>query len=230
MDKVVIITGAAGNLGKATVGKFLEDGYKIAAVVAPGENFELYQHHPNVDTYVVDLSKESDAENFVNEVVGKYSVIHAALLLVGGYASGGIKDTTGKDLAKMYSLNFETAYFVARPVFNRMVSQHHGRIILVGARPALIASQGKGSLSYALSKSLIFKLAEFINAEGQAHNVTATVLVPSIIDTPQNRQSMPDADFSGWVKPEDIASAMAFVVSDQASPLRETILKLYGNA
>ena len=228
MNKAVIITGASGNLGRVTAEKFLADGYSVAAALAPGETPGLFKEHPRADIHYADLLNESDAETFVDRVIQKHKAIHAALLLVGGYASGNIRDTSASDLKRMYSLNFETAYHVARPVFNQMIQQNGGKIVLIGARPALVASQAKGSLSYALSKSLIFKLADILNAEGAAHNVTVTVIVPSIIDTPANRKSMPDADFSAWVKAEDIAAAMAYVVSDAASPLRDTVLKMYG--
>ena len=152
-------------------------------------------------------------------------------MLAGGYSGGDIYKTDGASLKKMYALNFETAYFVARPVFRQMMKQPSGgRIVLVGARPALKARDGKSSLAYALSKSLVFKLAEYLNAEGATRNVTCTVIVPSTIDTPSNRASMPQADFSSWVTPEAIANVMAFAVSEKAGPLRETILKMYGYA
>lgn len=228
--KVVIVTGASGNLGKATVEKFIQEGYTLAVALAPGETLGAYQDHPLVDPFYADLLNETEADRFIGNVIKKYNTIDAALLLVGGYAPGGISNTGGADIKKLYSLNFETAYHVARPVFNHMARQNTGKIILIGARPALVPGQAKTSLAYALSKSLIFKFAEILNADGAAHNVTATVIVPSIIDTPANRQAMPDADFSAWVKPEDIAATMAFVVSDTASPLRDTILKIYGKA
>lgn len=230
MNKTVIITGASGNLGKATVEKFVSDGYTVVAAVIPGTTLGFFENHPNVISYLVDLTNETETEKFVNTVVQKYNSIEAALLLVGGYSSGSIKDTTGEDLKKMYALNFETAYFVARPVFNQMIKQMNGRIVLTGARAALHPEQGKNSIAYSLSKSLIFELAGMLNAEGAAHNVTTTVIVPSIIDTPVNRQSMPNADFSAWVKPEEIADIIALAVSDATAVLREPVMKVYGRS
>lgn len=230
MSKTVIITGASGNLGKVTVNKFVQEGYTIAAILAPGETLDQYKNHPQVDIHHADLMNEPDAAALVDAVILKHKTIHAALLLAGGYDWGDLSETTGTKLKKMFALNFETAYHVARPVFMQMKKQNSGRIILMGARPALISDQAKSSVAYALSKSLIFTLADILNADGASHNVTATVIAPSIIDTPANRQAMPNADFSAWVKPEDIATTMAFVVSAQAAPLRETILKMYGNA
>lgn len=76
----------------------------------------------------------------------------------------------------------------------------------------------------------MFRLAEVINAEGKNKNITASVIVPGTIDTPANRHAMPDADFSSWVNPVDVAAAMEFICSDHGTPLRETVLKIYGNA
>ena len=229
MKKNIIITGAAGNLGQAAVTKFLSEGYRVIAMVSPGKKQD--QPVAGVIRVEADLTNEEDVEAAIQKAFTPGETIDAALLLAGGYSGGDIYKTDGASLKKMYALNFETAYFVARPVFRQMMKQPSGgRIVLVGARPALKARDGKSSLAYALSKSLVFKLAEYLNAEGATRNVTCTVIVPSTIDTPSNRASMPQADFSSWVTPEAIANVMAFAVSEKAGPLRETILKMYGYA
>ena len=105
-----------------------------------------------------------------------------------------------------------------------------GRLVFIGSRPSLVAKQGKNNIAYALSKSLLFKLAEFLNEEAANKNVVASVVIPSTIDTPQNRKSMPDADYNKWVKPEKIAETIAFICSEEATPLRESIFKVSGNA
>ena len=228
--KTVIITGASGNLGKVSVEKFVAEGYKVIATVTPGKSLG-FEVTGNVDTYDADLTDEKSVERVTTAIISKYKTIDAALLLVGGYASGGLKETDGATLKKMFTLNFDTAYFVARPVFQQMLSQSNGgRIIFIGSRPALKPKQANKSLGYALSKSLLFNLADALNEAGSTHNVTASVIVPSTIDTPVNRQFMPDADFSTWVKPEEIADAMAHICSDISKPWRETVLKIYGRS
>ena len=92
------------------------------------------------------------------------------------------------------------------------------------------AAQGKGLVAYGLSKSLLFKLAEFLNEDAKGKNVTATVIVPSTLDTPLNRKSMPEVDPEIWVKPSALAEILEFVVNDKGSVLRETVLKVYNNA
>ena len=228
MKKNVLITGASGNLGKASVEKFLKEGYNVIATVSPGKSL---RYGDNVKTYEVDLTNESAVASVIEQIIGDYSTLDAALLLVGGFAIGSIEKTDGALIKKMFALNFETAYYVARPVFQQMLKQSDGgRIVLVGSRPALNPKDGKNTVAYSLSKSLIFRLAEILNAEGASKNVTSSVIVPSIIDTPENRSAMPDSDFSKWVKPEDIADTMHYVCSPSGQALRETVLKVYNKS
>lgn len=229
MKRNVVITGGSGGLGKTVVQQFVSEGYQVIATVSPGKTlgFDI----AGVQIYEADLTDEKNVNAVIEEIIKKHGAIDAAVLLVGGFAMGGIKEADGEALRNMYSLNFETAYYVARPLFLQMLNQPNGgRIVLVGSRPALVASQGKGTLAYSLSKSLLFKLAEYLNAEGSAKNVVTAVVAPSTIDTPVNRKSMPNADFTTWVKPEEIAEIMTFISSAKASVLRDPVFKVYGKA
>jgi NAD(P)-dependent dehydrogenase (short-subunit alcohol dehydrogenase family) len=229
MKKNILITGASGNLGKATVAKFVKDGYNVIATVTPGKTLGFPAE--GVQLYEADLTDENSVNAVVRQIITDHSSLDAALLLVGGFAGGTVQNTDGALLKKMFSLNFDTAYFVARPVFQQMLTQSTGgRIVFVGSRPALQPKEGKNTLAYSLSKSLIFKLADFLNAEGSSKNVTASVIVPSTIDTETNRSAMPDKDFTAWVKPEEIAESIAFLCSDHGRALRETMLKIYNRA
>ena len=230
MKKKALITGATGNLGKATVQRFIADGYTVIATVTPGKSLdfpvdgELYE-------YEINLTDEQSVNSVIQKIISEHSTLDAALLLVGGFAPGNVKNTDGSALRKMLSLNFDTTYFVARPVFNHMITQPAGgKLIFIGARPAIVPKDGKNAIAYALSKSLVFKLADFLNEEGSSKNVTASVIVPSTIDTDPNRKAMPDKDFTAWVKPEEIADVMAFVCSDSGNALRDTVIKVYNRA
>ena len=101
---------------------------------------------------------------------------------------------------------------------------------MIGSRPGSDMHNSKGMVAYGMAKSLIFRLAELMNDEAKGHNVVTTVIVPSTIDTPQNRESMPDADFTKWVKAEAIADIIYLYCSDQTSVVRESVLKVYNNA
>jgi NAD(P)-dependent dehydrogenase (short-subunit alcohol dehydrogenase family) len=228
--KTAIVTGASGNLGQAVVKKFLSEGYYVVGTIVPNDPVKIEFENKNFETAVVDLMNEDASQHFVEAVTARHKTIDAAVLTVGGFAMGKISDTKTSDIAKQYKLNFETAYNVARPVFVQMIKQNRGRIFIVGSKPGLDHRNGKGMVAYSLAKSLIFRLAEFMNDEAKESNVVTNVVVPSTIDTPQNRTSMPDADFNKWVKAEAIADVIYFYCTDEASILREPVIKVYNNS
>jgi NAD(P)-dependent dehydrogenase (short-subunit alcohol dehydrogenase family) len=230
MAKTAIVTGASGNMGQAVVKKFIEEGYKVIGTVIPNDKVKLDFPGDKFEKRVLDLVNEEEAANFVSEVIKKYGTIDVAVLTVGGFAMGKIADTRTTDILRQYQLNFETTYNTARPIFLQMLTQNKGRIFLVGARPGLDAKNSKGMVAYGLSKSLIFRLAELMNEEAKGHNIVVSVLVPSTIDTPQNRQAMPDARFENWVSPEAFANVIYFYASEEGEPLREPVIKVYNNA
>jgi len=228
--KTCIVTGASGNMGQAVVRKFLEKGYHVTGTVIPNDPVKIDINHKDFETTTADLMNESAAEEMVNSIVKEHGNVDAAILTVGGFAMGKIADTTVTAINKQIRLNFETAYNVARPVFLQMMKQGSGRIFLIGSRPGSDMHQSKGMVAYGLAKSLNFRLAELLNDEAKGTNVVTSVIVPSTIDTPQNRQSMPDADFSKWVMPEAIADIIYFYCSDEAAAVRQPIIKIYGGA
>jgi NAD(P)-dependent dehydrogenase (short-subunit alcohol dehydrogenase family) len=228
--KNIIITGANGNLGTAVTKMFLDRGYKVIATVAAETMKSDLAPHDNLQVEVVNLSNEEESSNFVHQAIDTHKKIDAALLLVGGFAMGNISSTPIGNIHAQIALNFDTAYHVARPLFTHMMDNNNGRIVFIGSRPALQASSGKDMISYGLSKSLLFKLAEYMNAAAKGTNVITTVVAPSTLDTPANRQSMPDVNPDKWVKPAALADILEFIVSDRSSALRETVLKVYNNA
>ena len=228
--KTVIITGANGNLGSAVTKEFLSKGYKVVATVRKGEDLKELPRNENLLAELVDLTNEEKTEAFVRKTIDQHKEIDGALLLVGGFAMGTIAATRSEAIKQQIALNFETAYHVTRPLFQHMMEKNKGRIVFIGSRPALQASAGKNLIAYGLSKSLLFKLADYLNAEAKGKNVTVSIVAPSTIDTEINRKSMPDADPDNWVKPEALAELLEFLISDKGGPLRETILKVYNRA
>jgi NAD(P)-dependent dehydrogenase (short-subunit alcohol dehydrogenase family) len=226
--KNVLITGATGNLGTRVVDRFVSSKEYNVIVTTSGRG---PQASSSVTAYSANLIDEYSAAEMVSKVIANHSRIDAVVLLVGGFAMGGFAESDGATFKKMLALNFESAYNVVRPVLEQMKKQPEGgRMVLIGARPSLRPKDGKNMIAYALSKSLIFKLAELVNAEGVNYHVTASVIVPSTIDTETNRAAMPNADFSKWVDPADIASSIFYLCSDQGKALRETVLKMYGDS
>ena len=229
-NKTVIITGASGNMGQAVIKKFLTEGYNVVGTIVPNDPVPFDIANENLEKILVDLMNEDDAGKFVQHVISKYGSIDAVVLTVGGFAMGTVVSTKTSDVYKQYKLNFETAYNIARPAFVQMLEQKAGRIFLIGSKPGISADNSQGMIAYGLGKSLIFRLAELMNAEAKGTNVVTSVVVPSTIDTVQNRKAMPDADFSTWVKPETIASIIYYYCTDDAAALREPVIKLYNNA
>ena len=228
--KTAIVTGASGNLGQAVVTKFIAEGYNVVGTVIPNDLVPINFPPENFEKAVVDLTDEDDTQKFVNAVIAKYEAIDVAIFTVGGFAMGSIADTASSDILEQYRLNFETAYNIARPVFLQMMKQDSGRLFFIGARPGLAASNSEGMVAYGLAKSLVIRLTELINIEAKGKNVVASVVVPSTIDTPQNRESMPKADFNSWVKPEHIAATIHFYCTNEAAALREPVIKVYNNS
>lgn len=228
--KTIIITGADGNLGTAVTKTFLDEGYAVIATVVTDAAKNNMPVHPKLEVKIVNLTNEADTTSFIDSMIIKHKQIDAALLLVGAFAMGDIAATSGAELKKMYALNFETAYYVARPLFKHMKENKKGRLVFVGARPALNAVDGKSMVAYALSKSLLFNLSGYLNADAKGMDVVTTVVVPSTIDTPVNRKAMPDKDPSNWVQPQQLADIMKFICSDTADVLREPVYKVYNNS
>jgi NAD(P)-dependent dehydrogenase (short-subunit alcohol dehydrogenase family) len=230
LGRLAIVTGASGNLGQAVVKKFIDEGYFVIGTVIPNDTAQINFPADKFKKIVVDLMSEDDAQKFVESVIAKHGSIDAAVLTVGGFAMGKIADTKTTDILKQYKLNFETAYNVARPAFLQMMKQEKGKIFIVGSKPGLDARNGKGMVAYSLAKSLIFRLSELMNDEAKGKNVVTSVVVPSTIDTPQNRKEMPDANFNNWIKPEAIADVIYWHCTDEASVIREPVIKVYNQA
>ena len=228
--KTAIVTGASGNMGHAVVKKFIHEGYYVIGTIIPNDPVTFNFPEDRFEKVVVDLMNEDDSRKFIEKVLEKHESIDAAVLTVGGFAMGKIAETKTADIFNQYKLNFETAYNVARPLFIQMMKQNSGRIFIIGSKPGLDAKNGKGMVAYGLAKSLVFRLAELMNDEARGKNVVTSVVVPSTIDTPPNRKSMPEANFDNWVKPEAIAEVIYWHCTNESAVLREPVLKVYNNS
>ncbi len=228
-NRYVLITGASGHLGTALIPVLRQKGYGICASSVysplPDPLFSLVDHFQQVD-----LAHEQAVADYIDHLVSIYPTLNAAVLLVGGYAGGTIRKTDAALLDRMIELNFKTAYHVVRPLMNHFEHTGGGQFVLISARPAVDMAAGKNMVAYALSKNLLVQLSTLINREGSTKKVHSTVVVPSTIDTSENRISMPEADFSTWVRREDLAETIAFVLSEPGNNLRDSVLKVYHDA
>ncbi|MEO9474460.1 MAG: SDR family NAD(P)-dependent oxidoreductase [Cyclobacteriaceae bacterium] len=225
MAKNIIITGTTGNLGSAVAKKFTAEGYQVIGSSTPGRKTP----DDEVNYFEADLIDETSSQQFFDQAFDKCGKVDAGIFLVGGFGMGDISTTSDSDIQKMINLNLMTAFHCTKNLYAHLKENGGGKMVLVGAKPA-IEDGGSAMMAYTLSKTTVVKLAELLNETGRDDNIQTSVIVPSIIDTPLNRESMPDANFHDWVTPETIAENIHFLISDKADALRDTILKLYGNS
>ena len=228
--KTIIITGANGNLGNTVTSKFLSKGYKIIATVVSDADKLAMPKHSNLDVRVVNLTDNNATNLFVEEIINHYKTIDGLLMLVGGFAMGNIENTAVTDISKMISLNFETAYNIAQPIYSHFKENSYGRFVFIGAKPAIDVESGKEMIAYSLSKSLLFKFTEYLNADTKGKNIVASIVVPSVLDTALNRKSMPNADANQWVSMDKLSDVLTFIFSTEADQIREPIYKVYNNS
>lgn len=223
MDRNIVVTGGAGNLGREVIGKFKREGFKVIATVAPDSGDEIEDAD---DIYEIDMTNEKSVEAFAKEYAYQYGEIEALALLVGGYAQGKIGETSLDQLSEMIKLNFFSAYNMVRHFLPIMKKANKGSFLLVGARPALLPEQGSSAVAYSLSKGLVLQLADLVSEDTAGTGIRSHVFVPSIIDTPANREAMPGQDYTKWVSRGEIAEAMHYAASSPS--LKNMIFKLYG--
>lgn len=205
---VIFLTGGTGNLGKTVVSSLLDAGHTLHLTVRHEEE--------NVDSrarkYATDLTNKNAVENAIQKIIATGQTINAGVFLAGGYTGGGTDIVTIEDVHKMILLNFETAFHTSLLLLNQFRKSGGGKLIFIGAKAAMDNKTAAGNVAYALSKQMLYNFCNMINENENAHNISAHILLPNTLDTALNRSLMPDADFSKWTKPSDIASAINNIV------------------
>ncbi|RYY56283.1 MAG: SDR family NAD(P)-dependent oxidoreductase [Chitinophagaceae bacterium] len=224
-----IVTGISGNLGEAVATRLLADGYRVAGSYG-SKKPEGFESNNQCTLLKADLTSEAEAGRFVTECIAALKSVDVAVLTVGGFEMGDLASAGSEAINKMMQVNFNTAYNVARPVFQSMKENGYGRIFLAGSLTGIDPSKGKSTVAYTLSKSLLSSLAQLLNAEAGDSNIVTSLVVPSTIDTPQNRKAMPDADFATWVRPETIAGVISWYAGPEAGRIRQPIIQVTGKS
>jgi len=174
-----------------------------------------------------DASKEADAQRVVNEAIKAFKGVHGLVNIAGGYAGGKtIAEVPLAQLHAMLEKNLQTSFIMSQAVLKEMLAQRWGRVVNIGAMPALTSGAKKGP--YAISKRAVISLTEVIADEVRGTGVTANVIVPGIIRTEENTTAMPEADTSAWIAPEDIAEVILFLCSDASRAVNGSIIKMFG--
>ncbi len=229
-----IITGGTGALGRAVTEAFVKAGAKLAVTYVVDEEVPLLKQRlgrdmKRVSLHKVDLFDETAVRGFVKHALKRLDRIDFLINLVGGYHGGTtIAETEEKEWENMMRLNLRPTFLCCKVVLPYMAKQRYGRIVSVSSESGL---KGESTLgAYSASKSGVLRLTETIADEYRGRHITANAILPRIIDTPSNRQAMPDADFSKWPKPEEIANVIIFLASDDAKLINGAAIPVYGLA
>jgi NAD(P)-dependent dehydrogenase (short-subunit alcohol dehydrogenase family) len=233
-DQVVVITGAAGNLGRATAFAFHAAGAKLALIdrrrkdihAVFGDEIPEGEYCYPVST---DLMDEESVAQMASSIWKRFGRIDVLVNIAGGFAMGTpVSETPLSTWDFMLNLNARTVFLVSRALIPHMMEQNAGKIVSLAARAALA---GKANMApYIVSKSAVVRLTESMAAEMQDHNINVNCVLPGTIDTPRNREENPDADFSKWVTPQAIADVILFLSSNGARAINGASIPVYGRS
>lgn len=220
---VAVVTGSTGNLGPAVVERLLADDWQVATPVrdparAPAGTFAR----------AVDLTDEAAVAAFAQAVGDELGPPTALVCCAGGYSPGAVADTPLATLQRSIDLNLGTAYAATRAVLPAMRAAGGGSIVYIGSR--VVLRPFAGGVGPILSKAAVHALAEVVALEERKHRIRANAVLPRVIDTPDNRTAMPDADTSSWTPPARIADAVAWLVSDAGAITTGALIPVDGPA
>lgn len=227
--KVVMITGAAGSLGKAVAGMFAEAGASL--VLLDLNEAALQKVYPDSDVrrllLAADLTKVSSVAQAVEAAMKHFGRLDALCNIAGGFRMGPPVHETPADLWNtMMDMNAGTLLNMVQAVVPKMLAAGAGKIVNIGAGAGQCGRANMGA--YSASKSVVIRLTESMASELREKGINVNCVLPSIIDTPPNRAGMPKADFPKWVAPQDLASVILFLCSDEARAIHGAVIPVTG--
>lgn len=229
MARIVMITGAAGNLGGAVAEAFAKAGDTLVLVGRSQESLEqAFGREGGKRMFLpLDLLQAGQVEAGVQKAMARLGPIDVLCNLAGGFLMGQpVHATSDANWQRMQDLNVRTLLNACHAVVPGMLTRGRGKIVNVGAMSAL---RGAGQMgAYIAAKSEVMRLTESMAAELREHGINVNCILPSIIDTPENRADMPRADFRKWVAPAQLASVIAFLASAEAAAVHGACLPVTG--
>ncbi len=234
-DLHVVVTGGTGGLGSVVVNELLEMGAKVSIPVHNEAHIDRLEFAESGRVNIVpgvDLTDEEATQSFYDEAVLKFGKLWASLNIAGGFAMGKIGNTGLAKFLHQINMNTVTCYNCCRAAINQIRQNERGggRIVNVVARPAIDPRQGAGMTAYTASKAAIAALTQALAAELSGEQILVNAVAPSAIDTPANRKAMPNADFTKWVKPSEIARQMIFLASKENTATSGGIVPVFGKS
>ena len=233
-DKVVLVAGGTGGLGRAVSSAFLEEGAKVVVTYRNQKEFDALRsaagaNGSSLEGRSADVTDEAAVRQLINAVLSKYGRLDALVNTVGGYVGGvNLWETDPKLFDQMLTLNIRSGYVLARAVVPAMLKQKRGAIVNIAAKAAV--DHAAGAAAYAASKAGAVAMMDSLAAEVKGTGVRVNSILPSIIDTEINRKAIPKADFAKWPKPEDIARVILFLCSDEAEVIHGAAVPVYGES
>ena len=230
MTRSVLITGGTGGLGIGVVARFLQDGWRVVVPWVHEHELERVDEHERLELVQADLFEPDSVAAAVALAAGDAGAPLGAMVnLVGGFASGPrVHETPIEEFEAQFRLNLRPAYLVTQAVLPHLIEADGGAIVCVSTRAAL--QPFSGAAGYISSKAAVIAFVKALAVEYRDDGVRANAILPSVIDTPGNRASMPDADFGKWVTPAEIAGVIAFLASAQSAPTSGAAVPVYGRA
>jgi NAD(P)-dependent dehydrogenase (short-subunit alcohol dehydrogenase family) len=230
MDRSALITGGTGGLGVAVVDAFLADGWRVVVPWIAPKELERLPERDGLTLIEADLFEPDSVAGAVAAAAGDAGApLRAVVNLVGGFAAGPrVHETPIEDFEAQFRINLRPTYLVTQAALPSLVEAGGGGIVCVSTRAAL--EPFAGAAGYAASKAAVIAFVKTVAAEYRDDGVRANAILPSVIDTPANRASMPDADHSKWVAPAQIGGVIRFLCSDDAAPVSGAAVPVYGRA
>ncbi|MCX7381730.1 MAG: SDR family NAD(P)-dependent oxidoreductase [Alphaproteobacteria bacterium] len=225
--KTIIVTGAAGNLGRVTVAHLLAEGAKVTAFDRPGAMLDALPAHPRLaKVALADLADEAASSAAIAGVIGAHGGLHGVAHTVGGFAWAGLADSPAALWEQQFRLNVLTTLNVLRTAATHMRAHGGGSIVAVGAGAAQRAPAGMSA--YAAAKSAVHRMVESFADELKGEGVRVNAVLPGTMDTAQNRTDMPDADPTKWTRTEEVAATIGFLLSDAGSGITGVLVPVPG--
>lgn len=225
-DRVVVVTGGFGALGRTLGAVLIDQGARVALVDRVASFTGDETANAIVQLGDVDLAAPGAAKSAFAQIAERCGGIDALVNVAGGFRWETVAAGSLETWDRMYAMNLRTAVAASQAVLPHLIRRGAGRIVNVGALAALKAAAGMGA--YAASKAGVVRITEAMAEELKDHGITVNAVLPSIIDTPANRADMPDADFERWVRPDALARVIAFLLSDDAAPITGACLPVAG--
>jgi NAD(P)-dependent dehydrogenase (short-subunit alcohol dehydrogenase family) len=221
--KSLIVTGALGALGKVVAEEAAARGARVGGIDYAAS--QMPATADRIEIGGVDLTDAAQAKRAVEAVVTHFGRLDALINIAGGFTFETVVDGDEKTWQRLYAMNVLTALNASHAALSHLAASGAGRIVNIGAIGALQASAGMGA--YAASKAAVHRLTEALASEWKG-KITVNAVLPSIIDTAANRASMPDADFSKWVRPQELAEVILFLASDASSAVTGALIPVSG--